>query len=870
MVFGKILLEKNRPYYIGCFYNNDGSVDDFKQLDKALDQVSDLCRNNPNTNIAVGGDFNAPGIDWEHFVTTAGCPRPGACNALLETFDGHDLEQLQLDPTHRDGNILDLFATNKPGLVKSCVDIPGISDHHAVVIDSNIKAHISKKPPRKKYLWNKVDWDKWKRRAKNFTHTYLYFQSERTTEENYRAIQTFFDKTLDHLPFKMSTVRYDLPWLTQDLKRKCKRKQRLYNKAKKSGKLKHKRAYQEAQKSLKKELRRAHWDYINNILLTSLEEGNAKPFYGYVKSRRTDQVGVPPLKQDGVLHTSAEKRCEIAAAQFKSVFTDDSTDPFKDMRLQGPSYPPIGKLNITDEGVKKLLEGVNTSKASGPDEIPCKLLKELATEIAPVIASFFRQSLETGKLPNPWHTAWITPVYKKGPRCDAENYRPVSLTCVMCKFMEHLICTHMRNHFDEHGILTELNHGFRKKHSCESQLMITTHDFLLRLDKKHQVDTLILDFSKAFDTVPHKRLLQKLELCGIHGEILNWIAVFLTERTQSVMIDGFRSAPDDVLSGVPQGTVLGPLLFLVHINDLPSVVDPTTAVRLFADDCLLYRSIHSVADHVQLQRDLDALVLWGNCWGMRFNAKKCHVLHLARTQSPPVRFYQINGIVLGVKQSATYLGVLISSDLGWKVHTSDLAHKAHQRLGFARRNLRGAPFKYRELAYTSLVRPLMEYCDTVWDPTVKDYSDKLERVQRKAARWAKGQPYRRDNHKYDETSVTQLLKELNWMELKDRRQKHRETLLYKILNNLIAIDDTIVDSSDKLKLIFNKRTQRKVNGVEKHHKQLKPLSASDTNSPLWRATAVRTVQTWNNLPASVAEAATLDIFKEQLWASPSP
>ena len=162
----------------------------------------------------------------------------------------------------------------------------------------------------------------------------------------------------------------------------------------------------------------------------------------------------------------------------------------------------------------------------------------------------------------------------------------------------------------------------------------------------------------------------------------------------------------------------------------------------------------------------------------------------------------------------------------------------------------------------------MEYCDTVWDPTVKDYSDKLERVQRQAARWAKGQPYRRDNHEYDKTSVTKLLNELNWMELKDRRQKHRETLFYKILNNLIAIDDTIVDSSDKLKLTFNQRKQRKqkVDGVlvEKHSKQLKPLKASDTNSPLWRATAVRTVQDWNNLPAPVAEAATLDIFKAQL------
>ena len=175
---------------------------------------------------------------------------------------------------------------------------------------------------------------------------------------------------------------------------------------------------------------------------------------------------------------SAEKRCEIAAEQFQSVFTDDSSDPHQDDRLHGPAYPPIGELVITDKGVSELLAGVNSLKASGPDEIPCFLIKELPLELAPVIACFFRQSLDTGKLPNPWCTAWITPVYKKGPCCDAENYRPVSLTCVLSKLMEHILCTHIRTHFDEHSILTELNHRSRKKHSCESQLMITTHDFL--------------------------------------------------------------------------------------------------------------------------------------------------------------------------------------------------------------------------------------------------------------------------------------------------------------------------------------------------------------------------------------------------------
>ena len=148
--------------------------------------------------------------------------------------------------------------------------------------------------------------------------------------------------------------------------------------------------------------------------------------------------------------------------------------------------------------MEHLLADINVSKASGPDEIPCRLLKELAQELAPVFASLFRQSVRTGKLPESWQNAWITPVFKKGSRCEPENYRPVSLTCVMCKVLEHIICSHLRAHFDRYGILTEYNHGFRSRHSCESQLLITTHDLLTRLDRRQEVDVLVLDFSKAY------------------------------------------------------------------------------------------------------------------------------------------------------------------------------------------------------------------------------------------------------------------------------------------------------------------------------------------------------------------------------------
>ena len=246
----------------------------------------------------------------------------------------------------------------------------------------------------------------------------------------------------------------------------------------------------------------------------------------------------------------------------------------------------------------------------------------------------------------------------------------------MCKLLEHIICSHIRSHLDRHGILTELNHGFRSSHSCESQLLITTNDILSRLDNKEQVDMAVLDFSKAFDTVPHHRLLSKLRLYGLHGNLLAWIRSFLSSRTQSILIEGHRSREDSVVSGVPQGTVLGPLLFLCFINDLPSVLDPKTAVRLFADDCLIYRSIYSQDDRKQLQRDLDSLGSWGDSWGMRFNTKKCNIMHVGNYNSS--HFYQLNSEILKEVKDAKYLGLTITNDMKWSPHISSIASKAHQ------------------------------------------------------------------------------------------------------------------------------------------------------------------------------------------------
>ena len=358
--------------------------------------------------------------------------------------------------------------------------------------------------------WKQVDWVTMREEATAFSKTFPSASADRSVAENYDQIDKLITSVLRHVLTKMSRARIDLPWLSQALKRKCKAKQRLYNRAKKSGKPGHHKHYKEAQKSFQSELKKAKRQYINSTLYTSLDKGNHKPFWKFIRIQREDNVGVAPLKEDGRLQAPHEAKYKILAKQFKSVFTDDKYDPFSEARLHGPSYPPIRDLYIREEGVQKLLAGIDPCKASGPDEIPFRVLRELASELAPVFTCLFRQSLLTGDLPQSWLTAWIAPVFQKGPRCEPGNYRPVSLACVMCKLMEHFICTHIRSHSDRHGILSDLNHGFRSRHSCESQLLITTHDFLARMDRREETDVLVLDFSKTVDTVPHKRLLQKL------------------------------------------------------------------------------------------------------------------------------------------------------------------------------------------------------------------------------------------------------------------------------------------------------------------------------------------------------------------------
>ena len=400
------------------------------------------------------------------------------------------------------------------------------------------------------------------------------------------------------------------------------------------------------------------------------------------------------------------------------------------------------------------------------------------------------------------------------------------------------------DHFDKFSSLNKFQHGFRQKRSCETQLITTVRDFAHCLNNKQQIDAILLDFSKAFDKVDHEKLLLKLSTLGIGDSLHLWIRSFLSNRTQTVLVDGAKSSPAPVLSGVPQGTVLGPLLFLAYINDINSNLSKDTHIRLFADDSLLYRTIRTDEDSAILQRDLNTLQAWERDNKMEFHPDKCQVLRITNKTKPIQVNYKIHNVRLSEAESAKYLGVTIDNRLSWRAQCNTQCNKANSTLAFLQRNLQGCPRGVKEKCFNTFVRPTLEYGCSVWDPHHAYQIEQLEKIQRRAARFVTG------NYALVAGNTQKNMLSLNWTPLSERRARAKLLTLHKARSRSIEIPlDDLINTDTHISTRTNK------------HKYRVPHSSVDSHLYSFFP---NTIRLWNNLPQQTKDCASFADFKRSL------
>ena len=471
--------------------------------------------------------------------------------------------------------------------------------------------------------------------------------------------------------------------------------------------------------------------------------------------------------------------------------------------------------------------------------------------IAEPLSVIYLRSINSSKLPSQWLTADITPIFKKGVSSDPSNYRPVSLTSVCCKVLESIINDNLIKYLKDHSIISKTQHGFLKRRSTCSQLLECVSDWSRALDEGFPSDVIYIDFAKAFDSVSHPKLLHKLKAYGIRGILHNWFSSFLSNRSQRVKIEEYYSGYTEVLSGVPQGSVLGPLLFLIFINDLELVL-PHVKMKLFADDVKIYSTLKVPyeADSLTIQSSLNELQSWALCWQLKVSEPKCNVLHIGNKN--PNNTYTINQHDLPAVTNCRDLGVIISNNLKFKDHCLSIVAKAYKMTNILFRCFQTANKQALLTAYKAYVVPILEYCSPVWSSQFLLDIDMIERVQRYFSR----RLFARLGLN-PETPYIQRLAFLRLDPLELRRIRHDLVFCYKIVHH-----DIDLNFNDFFEL-------RPTNSLTTRGHSLCFYIKQARIDVLKDSFAFRSAPVWNSLPEYISgfplvRAANISLFKKRL------
>ena len=671
-----------------------------------VSDLTELVRQTRGKTVVIG-DFNLPSINWTSGQAT------GRAAEFVQACGDQFLEQVVDFPTHIKGNTLDLILTNIP---ERFIEITnqgrlGTSDHCMILAKMTMGRRVAKTTEMVPN-WRKADCIQIE---KDLMDAKLVSRAENcTAEETWNLIVDTVQATVaKNVPLKPRRAPNKPAWMSSDILRALRRKKRIWRREK----FQDSAEYREAEKKVKNLIRNAKRSYERKLARDS--KNNSKPFYAYLKGRTKNRTTVGPLKnKNNETVTSSKEMAEELNNYFTSVFTREPVGPVPKPDTDEPPNV-LEDVSIQQEEILKKIWSLRRGAAAGPDGIGPAFLQDYHKALVPALQVLFRKVLDEGVAPVGWRQANVTPIFKKGSKSDPGNYRPVSLTSVTCKVFESILRDNIVNHLESNKLLNASQHGFMRGKSCTTNLVEYLDLVTRALDEGKAMDTVFLDFAKAFDKVPTRRLLAKLEAHGVEGKVHRWIAAWLENREQRVVLNEEASTLSKVLSGVPQGSVLGPILFLIFINDIDQQVGRNTTIKKFADDTKLGKLIESNQDNILFQTCLDKLVDWADTWGMAFNISKCKVMHMGKnnTQYP----YTMGGQLLKKTTSERDVGITVDNSGKPKSQCAKAAKTASVVLGQISR-----AFSYRDKKtfirlYVQYVRPHLEFACQAWSPwTTKD------------------------------------------------------------------------------------------------------------------------------------------------------
>ncbi|MCG7878660.1 MAG: reverse transcriptase domain-containing protein [Candidatus Thiodiazotropha endolucinida] len=835
------LIFKNHKLLVCGIYRPPNSPNAYWDL---IDDTFDSMSNSGTRDIIIVGDFNNDMLN------------PLASTKMTNLISSYNFHQLVDEPTHYTENsssVIDLVLVSKPENALYCdvisPFIPNLVRYHCpTVLYLKYRKPVSKTYKRHIWLYDRGDYNEYRHKLTQVNWDQV-FVSNNINECADKLTDSILKAARATIPNKTVTIRPNEPeWINAQIKREIRKRKRLFKNAKRKNTTASWNKFKQKRNEvtlLTRNAKKQYKDKLINDLINS--NTNSKRWHRLVKQIIAPQNNTQPIQfleiGDEIVQTDHEI-AETLNTYFLEQSTLDDSHAFIP-ECHPPNYELLENVYITNDDVKEAISLVKSNKAPGPDHISPRLFKEGANELIPQLRKLFNLSLAVREFPVSWKTSNLTAVHKKDSRSNPGNYRPISLLNYAGKLMERCIHKHVSNYLIEHSVITPFQSGFQSGDSTVNQLLYICNEISNALDNNKELRIVFLDISKAFDRVWHKGLLFKLKSVGISGELLDWFNNYLSDRYQRVCIRNVTSSWKKIAAGVPQGSILGPLLFIIFINDI--VNDINSSIRLFADDTCIFEIVDDpVASAAILNDDLKKILAWAKQWLVLFNALKTEVLLVSKKRiklfHPP--------LIMGdtqIKEVSRHkhLGLMISSDFSWNDHLKSIQDKTYKRLGALRRHKFNLDRCSLLKLYITFVRPLIEYGDIIWDNCSLENKRNLENIQLDAARIFTGATKLCSTQKlYDDTCLEPL---------SSRRGNHKLCQLYKMVNNL---------TPPYLQQLIPQRVQEQTRYSLRNITNF-VIPASRTTHH-FNSFLPSTLREWNMLDHDIKESASLQVFKHKI------